>query len=53
MKYHKDQITMSSKYDNKKNKPWNPIKTTDFNANWGKGQFTCMHTKSDKEGPWW
>jgi len=42
--FKKNQISMSSKYNHKKNKAWNPVKSTDFNPNWGKGQFTCMHT---------
>jgi hypothetical protein len=48
-----DQITMSSKYNHEQNKPWNPIKSENFNANWGQGEFTCMHTLQDKAGPWW
>jgi hypothetical protein len=44
---------MSSQYKHKKNKPWNPVKSWNFNANWGKGEFTCMHTKADKKGAWW
>jgi len=44
---------MSSQFKHKKNKPWNPVKSWNFNANWGKGEFTCMHTKADKKGAWW
>jgi len=34
-------------------KPWNPIKSINFNANWGQGEFTCIHTMNDEAGPWW
>ena len=34
-------------------KPWNPFKTANFNANWGQGEFTCIHTMNDEAGPWW
>ena len=34
-------------------KPWNVLKTEHFNANWGKGEFTCIHSQADQEGPWW
>jgi hypothetical protein len=44
---------MSSTYKHKKNMAVNPIKTTNFNANWGRGEFTCMHTKAEKAGAWW
>ena len=46
-------ITMSSKWKDERMKPWNVVKTTNFNANWGKGEFTCIHTLNDKDGPWW
>ena len=46
-------ITMSSKWKDDRMKPWNPIKTINFNANWGQGEFTCIHTMNDKEGAWW
>ena len=44
---------MSTKYKDKRMKPWNVVKTTNFNSNWGQGEFTCIHTLNDKEGPWW
>jgi hypothetical protein len=34
-------------------KPDNVFKTDNFNVDWGKGEFTCIHTLADKEGPWW
>jgi len=34
-------------------KPWNVVKTINYNPNWGQGEFTCVHTLNDKEGPWW
>ena len=33
--------------------PWNVIKTSEFNPNWGQGEFTCIHTLRDEEGAWW
>jgi hypothetical protein len=48
-----DWITMSSQWKDDRMKPWNVIKTLQFNANWGQGEFTCIHTLNDKEGPWW
>jgi hypothetical protein len=48
------EVTMSSKWKDKRMKPWNPIKVIErFNANWGGGAFTCIHTLNDAEGPWW
>ena len=48
------EVTMSSKWSDKRMKPYNPIKTiTRFNPNWGGGEFTCVHTLNDAEGPWW
>ena len=44
---------MSSVWKDARNKPWNVIKTLNFNANWGQGEFTCVHSMNDKEGPWW
>jgi hypothetical protein len=34
-------------------KPWNVLKSNKFNANWGKGKFTCIHTMNDEAGAWW
>jgi hypothetical protein len=34
-------------------KPENVVKTDKFNPYWGQGEFTCIHTLSDKEGAWW
>jgi hypothetical protein len=34
-------------------KPWNVLKTMNFNANWGQGEFTCVHSMNDKDGAWW
>ena len=48
-----DLITMSSRWSYEKMQPWNPIKTNNFNPNWGKGEFTCIHTMDDDDGPWW
>ena len=48
-----DWISMSSVWKDARNKPWNVIKTNNFNANWGQGEFTCVHSMNDKEGPWW
>ena len=44
---------MSSQWKDERMKPWNPIKTNRFNPNWGKGEFTCIHSMNDAEGPWW
>ena len=44
---------MSSAFKDERNSPCNPIKTMNFNANWGQGEFTCIHTLNDKDGPWW
>lgn len=44
---------MSSKWNDERMKPWNVIKTDKWNANWGKGQFTCIHTLNDEAGAWW
>jgi hypothetical protein len=44
---------MSSKWKDERMKPWNVVKTADFNPNWGQGEFTCIHTLKDKEGAWW
>ena len=45
---------MSSTWQDKRNKPWNPIKVTEkFSATWGGGQFTCFHSMNDAAGPWW
>ena len=46
-------ITMSSRWNDQRMQPWNVFKTQNFNANWGQGEFTCIHTLADKEGPWW
>jgi len=48
-----DSITMSSKWQDARMHPYNPIKTQNWNANWGQGEFTCIHTMNDKDGPWW
>jgi hypothetical protein len=44
---------MSSRWKDDRNQAWNVFKTENFNANWGQGEFTCIHTMNDKEGPWW
>jgi len=44
---------MSSKWKDERNVPWNVFKTANFNANWGQGEFTCIHTMNDEAGPWW
>jgi len=44
---------MSSKWADERMLPWNPVKTENWNANWGQGEFTCIHTLNDKDGPWW
>jgi len=40
-------------WKDERNQPWNVIKTNNFNANWGQGEFTCIHTMNDAAGPWW
>jgi len=35
MAFKEDQISMSSMWKDERMKPWNPIKTINFNANWG------------------
>ena len=47
------EITMSSAWKDARNSPCNPVKTQNFNAYWGQGEFTCIHTLNDPEGPWW
>jgi len=44
---------MSSKWKDDRMKPWNPVKTENWNANWGEGEFTCIHSMNDEAGPWW
>jgi len=44
---------MSTKWNDDRMMPWNPIKTNTWNAHWGKGEFTCVHSLNDAEGPWW
>ena len=44
---------MSSMWKDERMKPWNPIKSQNFNANWGQGEFTCIHSMNDEVGPWW
>lgn len=44
---------MSSTWKDERNQAYNVFKTTTYNANWGKGQFTCIHTMNDAEGAWW
>ena len=44
---------MSSQWKDDRMKPWNPIKTKNWNAKWGQGEFTCIHTMNDEEGAWW
>jgi len=51
--FKEDQITMSSMWKDERMKPWNVIKTANFNAKWGQGEFTCIHTLHDEAGPWW
>ena len=43
---------MSSAWKNENNSPCNPFKPN-FNSHWGKGDFSCIHTLNDKDGPWW
>ena len=51
--FRNEWITMSSQWKDERMKAWNVIKTNKFNANWGKGEFTCIHTMNDKDGAWW
>jgi hypothetical protein len=44
---------MSSSWKDERNKPSNVFKSTTWNANWGWGEFTCIHTLNDMEGAWW
>jgi hypothetical protein len=44
---------MSSKWKDDRMKEWNVIKTPKVNPNWGKGEFTCIHTLNDEKGAWW
>ena len=44
---------MSTYWKDKRVKAWNVFKTTAFNARWGKGAFTCIHTLNDARGAWW
>ena len=44
---------MSSMWKDIRMKSWNPVKTSNFNANWGEGEFTCIHTMKDPNGAWW
>jgi hypothetical protein len=53
LKFKNDWIKMSSRWKDDRMKPWNVFKTSNFNANWGQGEFTCIHTMNDEAGPWW
>lgn len=33
--FKNEDVTMSSRWKDHRIKPWNPIKTTNFNSNWG------------------
>jgi len=44
---------MSSRWNDERMQPWNVVKTANFDANWGKGEFTCIHSMKDEEGAWW
>ena len=35
------------------NKAENVIKSENWNAKWGEGDLTCIHTLNDKDGAWW
>ena len=48
-----DWIKTSSLWHDERNQPWNVIKSANFNAYWGQGDFTCVATLNDKDGPWW
>ena len=52
MAFKNEAISMSSKWNDDRMEPWNVLKEN-FNPNWGKGDFSCIHTLNDKEGPWW
>jgi hypothetical protein len=51
--FKEEWLSMSSTWKDSRVQPWNPIKTTTYNANWGQGAFTCIHTLNDDAGPWW
>jgi hypothetical protein len=51
--YKNEEITMSSRWKDDRMLPCNPIKSIKWNANWGKGEFTCIHTLKEDNGPWW
>ena len=44
---------MSSMWNDNRMIPYNVVKTKNFNANWGQGEFTCVHSMNDEAGPWW
>jgi hypothetical protein len=49
-----ESFTQSSRWKDHRNHPYNPAKTTtSWNAGWGQGQFTCIHTLNDAAGAWW
>jgi len=44
---------MSSRWNDKRNKPINPFMNANhFKSRWGNG-MTCMHTMADSKGAWW
>jgi len=51
--FNQNAIQMSSMWKDERMKPWNVIKSMNFNSKWGQGEFTCIHTLNDKDGPWW
>lgn len=47
---------MSSVWKDDRNKPNNVFRdkpSLPWRANWGWGDFTCIHTMNEPEGPWW
>jgi hypothetical protein len=51
--FKNEMISMSTYWKDDRMKPWNVIKTENFNARWGYGEFTCVHSLNDADGPWW
>ena len=53
IRLNRQSAKMSSYWKDKRVKVWNVFKTHHFNARWGQGAFTCIHTLKDPKGAWW
>ena len=46
--FKEENVYMSSMWNDARMIPWNPVKTLNWNANWGGGEFTCVHTLNEE-----